>query len=439
LSYLPAMSNARLTAPAALAALLLAVCAAPATAQEAGRPSAPSDKMVWDGEKWAPAVAPEPGTAMGDLAVIRNHVEAGRVKGVVKQVERFLVKHPESPGCEEAMNLAGQALIKQGHYWDAYDWYTRQTSTYPNGAFYQRALHRQYTIADAFLNGRKRRLWKIFRISAKDDALDMLQRIAAASPGTEIAERSLLRVADHYFDDGMYQEAIDVYEQFIRENPASTRRAYAMLQVPKSYLLSYKGVEWEVEPLLNAKKRFEVFAAAYPRAAQRENIGEILEEIRHVRAHKLYHIAWFYERTKHPEAAVFYYRQLVETEDERGTKLFADTQWADQARQRLASLGPIEPADAPLPPPEAARRDARTVRHETAETNVPADTLPPGEPPRLSAELGRRSEPVIEEVIEERPAETPAPQPTEEPPPAEPAADVEAPVRLEELPEPPEN
>lgn len=416
-------SVTRLAGAVALAAVL-GLCAT-ASAQQNG-------EMIWDGEKWVPATPPEAGTAMGDLAIIRNNVEAGRVKNVVEQVEKFLVQYPESPGAEEAMNLAGQALITRGRYWDAYDWYTRQTSTYPNGAFFQRALHRQYTIADAFLEGRKRRLWKIFRISATDDALDMLQRIAAAAPGTEIAERALLRAGDHYFDNQLYKEAIGVYEQFIRENPVSPRRAYAMLQVPKSYLLMYRGVEWEVAPLLDAKKRFEIFAAAYPRAAERENISQILEEIRQIRAHKLYHTGWFYERTKHPRAAAFYYRKLLSAENERGEKMFVDTKWAEEARMRLAGLGPIESEPAPLPPANPPAGETKDPPEQAGPAPSAPAAAPPGEPPRLSSEINRR-EPFVEPPPESTTPLGPAPAEPEMEPEEEPES-TPGPVPIEELP-----
>jgi outer membrane protein assembly factor BamD (BamD/ComL family) len=419
-------------------ALLVGCCALTAGAQD-------KQEMVWDGEKWVAAAPPEPGTAMGDLAILRNDVDAGRTKKIVKRVENYLLKYPQSPGCEEAMNLAGQALIKRGDYWDAYDWFIRQTSTYPNGALYQRALDRQYMIAEAFLTGRKRRLWGIFRVSAKDDAIEMLQRIAAAAPGTDIAERALLRVADHYFDIAMYKEAIDTYEQFIRQNPASPRRAYAMLQVPKSYLLMYRGVEWEVAPLLDAKKRFEIFAAAYPRAAEKEDIAKILEEIRQIRAHKLYHTGWFYERTKHPRAAAYYYRQLLETKNDRGVRIFADTEWAEKARVRLAAIGPVEPMRRPEPTPADARQQDQAARIEAMEADdaraPTVELLPPGEPPRLSTELRRPPATVVDtppempDPDEQPPA--PDPAPAEDPEDAVPG-EAEGPIRLEELPTPPE-
>ena len=129
-------------------------------------------QLVWNGTEWVSPKPAEPGTPEGDLVVLRQMVADGQNKRVVKMVEEFLVSHGDSPACEEAMNLAGQSLINRGRYWDAYKWYERQISTYPNGAFFERALDREYLIADAFVNGRKRRAMKIFRVSADLDGVD---------------------------------------------------------------------------------------------------------------------------------------------------------------------------------------------------------------------------------------------------------------------------
>ena len=333
-------------------------------------------ELFWDGKEWVAPKPADPGTPEGDLVMIRELVMHAENKDAVKAVERFLVEHGDSPACEEAMNLAGQALINRGRYWDAYKWFERQISSYPNGAFFERALNREYLIADAFLNGRKRRALKIFRVPADEDGIEMLTRISTHAPGTKIAERSLLRVADFHFHRRQYVEAVDVYDEFIESHPQSGRRSYAMLQAAKSYLLSFRGVKWDDAPLLDARKRFEVFAQAFPRAAERENIAGILKNIHVTLGHKVYHTARFYERTKHPQAAAFYYRKVI--------REYPDTHWAQSARGRLERLGPIEPADpAPKVYPvrsqaeETAMKDRRTDQTE-AKTPIEAPRpIPP--------------------------------------------------------------
>jgi hypothetical protein len=203
---------------------------------------------------------------------------------------------------------------------------------------------------------------KIFRVSADLDGVDMLMRIAAHSPGTPIAERALLRVADYHFSRAEYPEAIACYEDFMKSHPLSEHRKYAMLQIPRAYILSYRGVKWDSTPLLNARKRYQLFAQAYPRDAEKENVEGILEEIRLGLAQKVYATGRFYERTKHPRAAAFYYRKTIAE--------YPDTHWANSARGRLDMLGPL-PTDArPYTPPA---NTPTVVKDEPNETNVPAE------------------------------------------------------------------
>ena len=55
------------------------------------------------------------------------------------------------------------------------------------------------------------------------------------------------------------------------------------------------------------------------------------EQIRNSRAHKEYTIGRYYERTKHPRAAAFYYRNV--------TAYWPDTTWAVLAQGRMDRLG----------------------------------------------------------------------------------------------------
>ncbi|HPS53346.1 MAG TPA: outer membrane protein assembly factor BamD, partial [Phycisphaerae bacterium] len=293
---------------------------------------ADGETMVWNGKNWVSQKPPARGTPQGDINYIRELIEEGRYKTAIKEADVFLVNYAGTPACEEAMNLAGQACMDQGEYWAAYQRFEDQVAAYPNGAFFDRALDREYKIAEAFLNGRKRRALKILKLSAKDEGIDILLRISSHSPNSELGQRSLLRVADYHFNNRDYKDAINTYEDFEKQYPRSSRRAYAMLQTAKAYVNSYKGVSWDDTPLMDAKKKYEVFAAAYPRMAKQENVPEILKQIHEIRAHKVYNIADFYRRVHRPTAAVFYYQRTVDE--------FPGTEWAQTAREMLDMLAP---------------------------------------------------------------------------------------------------
>lgn len=81
-------------------------------------------------------------------------------------------------------------------------------------------LDKQYAIADRYLNGYKRRVLGIPLLYADDEAIEMLFRIQQRSPGSQLAERSLLRTADYFFKDKQWDLAADVYGVYMKSYPA---------------------------------------------------------------------------------------------------------------------------------------------------------------------------------------------------------------------------
>ncbi len=287
-------------------------------------------ELIWNGKEWVKPAAHERGTPGGDLVPIRRMVEIGRNEPVEDAVLEFLGMYPESPAREEAIHLAGQALMNMGDYWEAYDWFETQVTEFPNGLFFERALDREFRIADAYLKGRKRKMWKIFRLPAEDEGIEILTQIVSRAPAFEIARRALLRIADYYYDDESHADAVDHYDQFVKLYPGAEERPYAMFRAAKACLLDYKGVDFDRTPLLKARLRFRTFAAAFPRESEKRNIAGVLKEIDESLAHKLFSTAAFYERVEKPRSAAYYYREVA--------RRYPRTEWARTAETRVAEL-----------------------------------------------------------------------------------------------------
>ena len=361
---------------------------------------AQSGDLVWDPKtkSWVPK-NPVKSKSQVALEQIRKLVEEGNSDLGINEARLFRREFPDSPGCEEAYFLEAQAYMNKGEYWEAYLVFRRQISAYPGGVFYERALDRQYQIAKSFLKGRKRRALKFFRIDATEDGVEILERIAALAPGTEIGEKAQLGLGDHYFDTGLYPEAVAAYDFFVKHNPQSKRKPYAMLQAARSCFLNYRGVNWEKAPLVDAAARYRVIAAAYPKLAKSEKIETILLNIRSELAHKLWNKAQFYERISKRKAAIYYYKKLLAT--------YPKTTWATRARETLEEYGVIagvkQTPEAPkenLPRPKgddnSPRKPALPPKPDTSGQN-PGDRIPtePGDTPKPTKPKRRGFEDVL--------------------------------------------
>ena len=140
------------------------------------------DQYEFVNGQWVKSVPPAKGTPAGELAMIRNLIREGRNVAAVSAADKFLKAYPDSPLREEAMMLAGQAEINRDRYFQAYEWYKRQWEEYPNGQYAERTLQREFQIAEAFLKGKKRIVAYILYLPARQDGLDILNRIVEQAP-----------------------------------------------------------------------------------------------------------------------------------------------------------------------------------------------------------------------------------------------------------------
>ncbi len=318
---------------------LLLLAAATASAQE----------YEWQDGNWVVVPAPAKGTPQGELALIRQYVEEGKGLTAVNAAKKFLKQYPDAPEAEEVMNLAGAGEILRGRYFQAYEYYQKQLEQYPGGQYAERALEKEFDVAEAFLQGKKRIVLGIFYVPAQDDGITILGKIAEHAPGSNLAERALMRIADYHYNAQDYAEAAGDYDRYLDVFSRSPRAAYAMLQAAKSSYAAFRGVDWDDTPLLDARQRYQAYAERFPLQAEQANVPRTLETIRVTLAQKMYGIGVFYERIHRLDPAKFYYKKVIET--------YPGTPWQSAASAALMRLGvstPIRPATQPASAPATA-------------------------------------------------------------------------------------
>jgi outer membrane protein assembly factor BamD len=355
----------RITIMAALAAL--ACCAAASTPEH-----------EWGGGRWLPVPPAQSGTPEGDLAIIRAAADARQHSRLVSRAKDFLKKYPDAPQREQVYSLYAQAQINRGLYWQAHELYQKQLQEFPAGALADRALQREYFIGDAFLRGRKRVIWGIFRLSAYDEGVDILQQVAQQAPAGELAQRSLMRIAEFHFQKRQFVEAAGAYDRYVEQFPASEGTGDAMLQAARSTLLSYRDYRYDPTPLIEARQRLDAFSQRFPVAAQHNNVPQMLTGITDDLAEQDYQTARFYERVHRPAAAGFYYRQVL--------MRYPDSARAADSGSALDRLNlprtPAAPASAPanVQPTAATRPPASAPAESPATRPMNLEELSPPAP-----------------------------------------------------------
>lgn len=366
------MMNYRLMAALAFVTAWAALCV-PAGAQQ--------EHEFIDG-KWQATSQPAAGTSQAHLAQVRRYVHLSQHTAAVGSAKTFLKAFPADSLAEEVLLLAGESEMARDRYWQGYGYFEKQLTQFPAGKYSERAILREYEIGDAFLNGKKRVVAGFLRLPAQEEGLDIMLRVVEHAPGSVLAERAMMRIADHHFAKANYPEAVESYDRYMTLFRNAPRMPYAMEQGARSALLGYRGKNFDDTMLVDAEQRYRIFRERYPAEAAKANVEDTLKHIRLCRAQKLYDTAEFYKRTGHPLAQAHYYRQAASQ--------YPQSPYGLKAREDLIRMGDLKP-NAPLSEPQTqplsrpapatmAAGPGETFAPTTAPTTGPSHRSPTTQP-----------------------------------------------------------
>lgn len=297
-------------------------------------------------DSWAPASRPAEGVSQVELDQGRRLLAQGEARAARKLLAKWVEANPDHERYIEGVFLYAESLFEVRDYYKAYENYQIVVEGASGDLFY-RALRREMDVARAFLAGEPRIVWRVFRLPAYDDGLEILDRVWERVPGSRVGEEALKIKADYLFATGQMSLAQDEYALLAREYPSGRYTPIALLRSAEAANAAFPGVQFDDRPLIEARARYEQLREAYPVVAEREDVETRLAAIRDRQAEKDLEIARWYERTRQQASAEFYYRRILRD--------WPETLAASAARVRLRGLGvEVEAEPAPPEPPASA-------------------------------------------------------------------------------------
>lgn len=278
-------------------------------------------------DAWVPAPS-EP--VLTPLAAARQMITDGDEDDARDLLEDWLDDNPDDQNYYDAVYLMGEAYFADKKFWQAMEQFELVADSTAGELFFA-AVRRSMDVARAFLAGEPRIIWKILRLPAQPDGVEILDRVEQRVPGTRIAQEAVKIKADYFFEDGQMRLAQDEYQRLYRDYPDGRYARAALLRSAVAAEASFAGIRFDDQPLIEADERYRTVQDVYPAYAEREAVAERRRGIRRQRAEKDLEVGRWYERSNNPEAAAFYYRLVIRD--------YSDTQAADEARDRLLNLG----------------------------------------------------------------------------------------------------
>lgn len=172
----------------------------------------------------------------------------------------------------------------------------------PADELYAEALER--------LEGRK--ILGLFRYIDYDAAIETFQSIIDNYPFSEFEEKAQLKIADAYFDDERYEEALAYYQEFADQHSTDPRAPGALLRAAQCHYEQVDSIDRDQAAARNATKALETLIEQHPYAEETRKGEEMLVELRTRLAHNMLQIADFYLKREHWQSAASRYRRVLD-------------------------------------------------------------------------------------------------------------------------------
>ena len=153
--------------------------------------------------------------------------------------------------------------------------------------------------------------WYFFRITDYIRAIEKLQSIIDNYPYSDVAVLAELKIADAYFDDRRYDEALSYYRDFADLHPQHEKVPYTILRSALCRERQMHSTNRDQTATRDALIHLDRLLAKYPHSPEARE-GEILwRDLRTHLAKNVTEIAEFYLEREEYESAAERYRSLL--------------------------------------------------------------------------------------------------------------------------------
>jgi len=269
------------------------------------------------------------------------------IRGAKPYAEAVVKRYPDSDEAEEALFLKAECERKLGQGTRAFDSYKKFVDKYPNSRFSVGVAVGEYELGMAYLDGKMSGF--LFFGADRGYGVRILDHMQIHFRNHSLADDALVNAANYFMGEKDYEQASDALKRLLAEYPRSEHMLWGRFQLARTLWLQNQGPLYDERVLIQSRQGFEDYVGTArllgEAERQQEQIAtadQMIVKVNERLAEKEYLIGRFYERTKAPNSAVYYYRHCVRT--------YPGTKFAEVSEKRA---GEIESVATTPPAPEA--------------------------------------------------------------------------------------
>ena len=179
---------------------------------------------------------------------------------------------------------------------------------------FERAVMREYEIANDFYNGHRDVVysWLPF-IKDADRTVEIYEAALRNASCTELSPEARLRLGEIYVSRDEYQKAMTVYRQILSLHPDTTAARYASLELANLYLVLARRGDGDGSWTHMAMTALKDFLEKYPKDPEAPWARKALDEVNALDAARIYAIGRYYHRMGRDDLARRYLIRVIRT------------------------------------------------------------------------------------------------------------------------------
>ena len=281
--------------------------------------TAPADTWhLVDGKVWK-EVSGDPNSQLQlAIAEATSFVNTGQHEEAREAYEAIKEKFPQIAGADFDIFVKAELYYCKGRFIRAVRSYDKLLTDHPKSTFRQAALEREFTIATAYLGGKKKVVLGFIKLSGYSEGVRIMEKITDhAGLDSQLGIDAALAVARSYQERELYNEAYLKWWEISLEWQTGPVGKEALLGMAHCKQASYnkeperKRPLYDASRLSTAKSCYERFRLLYPEEAKEIGVDQTLREIDEQLACKQLTIGEYYQRVGNKQAANLYYDMVV--------------------------------------------------------------------------------------------------------------------------------
>ena len=270
------------------------------------------------------------------LAELNELIRAGETENAGAALKGLKEDYPQRVGPDLDQFVEAELEYWKDNFDKAAPKYEKMLKDFPGSEYAPTANERLFDIAKAYLNGRKRTVLWILRLSGTAEGIKLMENISdrvGMQDANSVGLKAAIEVAEYHEAHEEYLEAYSKWSEvasYWEKGPIAKRAIYRMAE---DNYLAYdlnppkRRAFFDASKLATAKTYYEKYSVLYPADANSLDIPGKLKQIDEKVAFKQYTIARYYIRAGKKQAARLYFDMIV--------KNWPKTEAAGMARQAL--------------------------------------------------------------------------------------------------------